>query len=280
MKQAKRGVQFFILLGVIIAMASCKKSKNSKLELEPYLKVKCDYVHKINDFYIVGSKQTPKEAGGASGKEIFEHSVKLFSNFLDQNEDGVIDTDRVELSNGLARHMLFVSGHLRFVNQVSAAKPLTKKGLYAMSMQTNKWPYLKAYNGKGWSVSQLNSSTWRPKQFNALWEEAFHTVTEAYSRYDADLKFTEGALLRKYMDDDIAAGTYDISVQNKEENGKYDRVTAVNEYIHQIWAIQFNGEEANLNVHQKKALELMISKGVPMRINSNYSKTVGERIKG
>ena len=44
------------------------------------------------------------------------------------------------------------------------------------------------------------------------------------------------------MDDDIAAGTYDISDQNKEENGKYDRVTAVNEYIQQIWAIQFNGQ--------------------------------------
>ena len=85
----------------------------------------------------------------------------------------MIHLDRVMLSNGLAKHMLFVSGHLRFVNQLSAAKPLTKKRLYIRSMQTNKWLYLKDYNGTGWSVNQLNSSTWRPEQFNALWEEAF-----------------------------------------------------------------------------------------------------------
>jgi hypothetical protein len=147
-------------------------------------------------------------------------------------------------------------------------------------MQTDNWPYIKDYNGTGWTINELNSSTWRPETMNALWEEVFHTLTEAYSRMDSELAFTEGAKLRQYMDDDIAAGTYDISVQNQEENGNYDKVTAVNEYIHQIWMIQFTGQEDKLNTHQKKALDFMRDKGIPMTLNPNYDQTLGTRVKG
>ena len=270
---------FLFLLFVYIS--GCSKEKVN-LDLESYLKSRCEYVHEINGFYIVGSDQKPtasETTSGTTGKDVFEHSVRLFSNFLDQDEDGIIDTDLFPLANGLANHMLFVSGHLRFVDKVSFAKSLENNNLYAMSMQTNHWPYVRDYNGKGWTLDQLNSSTWRPEQFNALWEETFHTLTEAYSRFDSDFRFTEGATLRELMDADIADGTYDISVQNQEENGNYDKVTAVNEYIHQIWAIQFAGEEAKLNSHQRSALEFMRNKGVPMTLNPEYSMVLGRRVK-
>lgn len=271
-----------LLSSLAIIISSCSKEKKHT-ELEPYLIAKCDYVHEINGFYIVSSDQKPSsnETGaGTTAKEIFEHSVKLFSNFLDQNEDGVIDSNLTQLSNGLAQHMLFVSGHLRFVNKVSMAKALENKSLYAMSMQTNKWSYVKSYNGKGWTIDALTSSTWRPENMNALWEETFHTITEAYSRFDPEFKFTEGGVLRDFMDTDIAAGTYDISEQNKAENGNYDRVTAVNEYINQIWMLHYAGHDDKLNTHQQNALDFMISKGVPMNLNPDYDKVLGNRIKG
>lgn len=270
------------LILTISAISACSKEKRIN-DLETYLKSRCDYVHNINGFYIVGSDQKPKSSlvtAGTTGKDIFEHSVRLFSNFLDQNDDGEIDSDKTELSKGLAKHMLFVSGHLKFVNKVSGAKSLQSRNLYAMSMQTNKWDYVKNYNGTGWTVSNLNSSTWRPETFNALWEETFHTITEAYSRYDSEFRFTEGGQLRTLMDADISAGTYDISVQNQEENGNYDRVTAVNEYIHQIWTIKFAGQESVLNTHQQSALDFMINKGVPMNLDPNYSRNLGKRVKG
>jgi len=81
------------------------------------------------------------------------------------------------------------------------------------------------------------------------------------------------------MEDDISDGTYDISEQNNLENGNYDKVTAVNEYIHQIWEINFSDQSDILNVHQTKALDFMIEKGVPMKLNANYEFILGKRLK-
>lgn len=281
-----------IITFTILITSSISCSKNDTLveeggvtntnALETYLKANADYVHHINGFYIVGSAAKPTSSettSGATGKDIFEHSVRLFSSFLDQNNDGVIDDDKKELNKWLAQKLVFISGPLSMVNKISAANLVEGKGLYGMSMQTDNWPYVKDYNGKGWTISELNSSTWRPQVFNALWEETFHTVTEAFSRVDPEFKFTTGGVLRKYMDDDIAAKTYDISVQNAEENGNYDKVTAVNEYIHQIWAINFAGQSNKLNSHQKKALEFMKKKKVPMQVNAGYTKMIGTKVK-
>lgn len=274
-----------LIFGILtVSCVSCSKN-NSVTEtgsLEEYLKANADYVHSINGFYIVGSAQKPtanETTPGTTGKEIFEHSIRLFSSFLDQNNDGVIDSDRKELNQRLANKLVFISGPLQMVDKISESNQLRSKGLYGMSMQTDNWPYVKNYNGKGWTVTVLNSSTWRPAIFNALWEETFHTVTEAYSRVDQEFKFTPGGVLRKYMDDDIAAKTYDISVQNAAENGNYDRVTAVNEYIHQIWAINFAGQSHILNTHQKKALAFLKKKQVPMQLNASYTNMLGTKIK-
>ena len=103
--------------------------------------------------------------------------------------------------------------------------------------------------------------------------------SEAFNRIDDDFKFSKGGYLRKLMDNDILDGTYDISEQNKLENGDYDKITAVNEYIHQIWQINFSGQSNVLNVHQKKALDFMIKKRVPMTVNPNYELILGKRLK-
>ncbi|CAM1358603.1 exported hypothetical protein [Tenacibaculum litopenaei] len=255
---------------------------NNTSSLVEYLKANADFVHEINGFYIVGSAQkpgSPETTPGTTGKEIFDHSVRLFSNFLDQDNDGVIDADKKQLNKDLAAKLLFISGPLTMVDKISESTQVNAKGLYGMSMQTNHWPYIKDYNGKGWTVSKLESSTWRPPNFNALWEETFHTITEAYSRTDQSFRFTTGGALRTHMDKDIQAKTYDISEQNAAENGNYDKVTAVNEYIHQIWAIAYAGQEVALNPHQKAALAFMKTKNVPMKLVPNYAHKIGKTIK-
>ncbi|WP_233131515.1 hypothetical protein [Tenacibaculum holothuriorum] len=278
----------FIVIIVVSSCISCSKNDtiigvnpSDTNSLEAYLKANADYVHNINGFYIVGSATKPKEASPSTttGKDIFDHSIRLFSSFLDQNNDGIIDDDKKELNKWLAQKLVFISGPLSMVDKISESNQVAGKGLYGMSMQTDNWPYVKGYNGKGWTINKLISSTWRPNNMNALWEEVFHTITEAYSRVDSEFKFTTGGALRTYMDDDINAKTYDISEQNAAENGNYDKVTAVNEYIHQIWAINFAGQNQSLNSHQKKALEFMKKKNVPMSVNANYSKMLGTKIK-
>lgn len=271
---------------ILICLISCSNNNNdivtAPTSLEDYLKANADYVHNINGFYIVGSAVNPtlnETTPGTTAKNIFDHSIRLFSSFLDENNDGVVDDDKKELNKQLAEKTLFISGPLTMVDKISEANQLRNKGLYGMSMQTDNWPYIKDYNGKGWTVSELKSSTWRPNNMNALWEEVFHTITEAISRTDSEFAFTSGKKLRQYMDADIAANTYDISEQNAAENGNYDKVTAVNEYIHQIWAINFANQNAVLNTHQKAALQFMIDKKVPMQVNADYDKIIGTKIK-
>lgn len=279
----KKGVGMLLAFLMVSLITSCSKDENSTTtDLKSYLTSNADYVHEINGFYIVGTAETPRAdetTPGATGKEVFDHAVRLFSNFLDHNGDGKIDDDRIILNQQMAKTVMFVSGYLNKVDQISEASAVTGNGLYAMSMQTDNWPYVKGFTGKNFTVNQLNSSTWRPENSNALWEETFHTITEALSRSDSEFAFTEGKKLRQLMDADIAAGSYDISVQNQEENGNYDRVTAVNEYIHQIWMIHYAGQTDKLNTYQKQALDFMISKNVPMQLDPNYNHTIGSRVK-
>ncbi|QZT38834.1 hypothetical protein K5X82_08015 [Halosquirtibacter xylanolyticus] len=268
----------FVLL--LAFTTGCKKSDDtsSAKNLDEYLKQTCSYIHEINGFYIVASNETPTNSEGASSKEIWEHTIKLFSNYLDQDEDGVIDSDKNELSEALKTHMLFCIGSENFVNKISRSRFVESK-YYTMSMQTDKWSYLASYTGKGWTFDKLSSSTWRPEPFNALWEETYHTMTEALSRSDDSFKFTKGKLLREAMDADITAGTYETETQNKEEGGKYDKITAVNEYIHQIWAVANAGHDNKLNSHQQKALKFMKEKSIILKVNPQYSQKIGTTLK-
>ena len=264
-------------------MISCAKSKkynNCKTEICNYLMDKSFYVHEINGFYIVASNEIPtKEYGlSPSSSDIFNRAIKLFGSFLDQNNDGKIDQEYLELSKGLSENLAFVIGHRDFVDEVTE-KIERRYGVYGIGFFSDNWPYIPTYDGTGFLVDELNSSMWRPESFDATWEETFHTITEAFNRIDNGFKFSEGGYLRKLMDDDILGGTYDISEQNNLENGDYDKITAVNEYLHQIWGVNFSGQSDVLNVHQKKVLEFMIEKKVPMTVNPNYEFILGNRLK-
>ena len=57
------------------------------------------------------------------------------------------------------------------------------------------------------------------------------------------------------------------------------RLLPLNEYIHQIWAIAYAGQEVALNTHQKAALAFMKTKNVPMKLVPNYAHKIGKTIK-
>ena len=272
-----------ILILFMFISQSCNDLPNYEVcqsEMCNYLIENSSYVHEINGFYIVSSDEIPtKEYGfNHTSIDIFNKVIKLFGSFLDQDNDGNIDQQYLQISTGLSENLAFVIGHRDFVDEITH-KTERKYGVYGMGFFSDSWPYVPTYDGTGFLVNELNSSMWRPEHFDATWEETFHTITEAYNRIDDDFKFTKGAYLRELMDQDISNGTYDISEQNDLENGGYDSETAVNEYIHQIWQINFSGQADKLNIYQKKALEFMIMKGVPMAVNPNYKFIIGERIK-
>ena len=267
------------LKNVPISCNNLPTYKNCESNLCNYLVENASYVHEINGFYIVSSDQDPSKEYGfnAAPLDVFNHSIKLFSRFLDQDNDGQIDKKYFNLNKGLSENLAFVIGHRGFVDDMTQL--IENYDIYGMGMFTDEWPYIPTYDGKGFLVKDLNSSLWRPKDEDATWEETFHTITEAFNRIDDDFKFSEGAYLRELMDDDIFNGTYDISEQNNLEGGGYDSETAVNEYIYQIWQINFSGQSNKLNSYQNKVLEFMFEKGVPMKLNPEYKFCIGERIK-
>lgn len=267
------------LKNVPISCNNLPTYKNCESNLCNYLVENASYVHEINGFYIVSSDQDPSKEYGfnAASLDVFNHSIKLFSSFLDQDNDGQIDKKYFNLNKGLSENLAFVIGHRGFVDDMTQL--IENYDIYGMGMFTDEWPYIPTYDGKGFLVKDLNSSLWRPKDEDATWEETFHTITEAFNRIDDDFKFSEGAYLRELMDDDIFNGTYDISEQNNLEGGGYDSETAVNEYIYQIWQINFSGQSNKLNSYQNKVLEFMFEKGVPMKLNPEYKFCIGERIK-
>ena len=272
----------FIILFMFIYQ-SCTELPNKEVcesEMCNYLMENASYVHEINGFYIVSSDEIPtKEYGfNHTSLDVFNKVIKLFGSFLDQNNDGKIDQEYLKLNTGLSENLAFVIGHRDFVDEITN-KTERKYRVYGMGFFSDSWPYVPTYDGTSFVINKLNSSLWRPEHFDATWEETFHTITEAFNRIDIDFKFSKQGYLRKLMDDDILDGTYDISEQNNLENGNYDKITAVNEYIHQIWQINFSGQSNVLNVHQKKALDFMIKKRVPMTVNPNYELILGKRLK-
>ena len=218
-----------LLILIFIVSFSCNDKRKNGLDpkdannLKEYLNIKSSYLHEINGFYIASSSEKPTEEHGVNttADVIFEKSIRLFSSFLDQDNNGKLDDNYQQLSEGLAKYMTFILGHRNFVDEVSQVVQ-EKYDIYGMGFFSDSWPHELTYDGTGFSVNKLNSSMWRPEKFDAVWEETFHTLTEVYSRIDDDFKFTEGAKLRQYMEDDIVAGTYDISEQNTLENGNYE----------------------------------------------------------
>ena len=126
---------------------------------------KASYVHEINGFYIVSSDEIPTKEYGFNHTpiDVFNKSIKLFSSFLDQNNDGSIDQEYLSLNTALSENLAFVIGHRDFVDEITY-KTEKKYGVYGMGFFSDSWPYVPSYDGKGFLVNKLNSSMWRPWQ--------------------------------------------------------------------------------------------------------------------
>ena len=72
-----------------------------------------------------------------------------------------------------------------------------------------------------------------------MWEETFHTVTEALAKVDARLTVSRrrrdaAPPLHCLMNEDRRSGAYDTREQNRREGGDYDDNTALVELLHQV----------------------------------------------
>ena len=269
-----------IIIFSSIIFSCSNESKLKPNTLESYLVNNFNYVAKIDSFYIAAGNRRPKEtdAPSATGKDVFEMSVRIFESLLDQNEDGVIDNPA--LVESLASNLMFLIDHTDVTN-IEEEKIQTLYGNYVMTMKSNIWPYMPSfhYSDCDLGISSLNTSLWRPETYNALWEECFHTITEAQNRISPDFSFTPNSILGGYMQSDINAGTYDISEQNELEDDGYDFITGVNEYMHQIWLINLCGSKNILNEYQLEVLAHFSNLGIPLSINTDYNLELAEIIK-
>ena len=219
---------------------SCAEKSNLQSDtLESYLQNKFSHVAKIQGFYIAAGNSKPLETDdpNATAEDIFHMSIRIFESLLDQNEDGEVDSP--DLINSLSSNLMFLIDHTD-VTDIEEEKIQNRFGNYVMTMKSNIWPYMPNYNFSDCDldISELKTSLWRPSSYNALWEECFHTITEAKNRIIPDYSFEPNSIMGTYMQNDIDAGTYDISEQNDLENDGYDFNTGVNEYIHQkVWWI-------------------------------------------
>jgi hypothetical protein len=247
--------------------------------LEKYLSEHFEYVSRVEGFYIAGVDEpslTP-DSPGPNGRVVFEEALLLFSSYLDQDDDGEIDDPQIV--QNLGANLVFIIGYAPFLEPHESAIE-SQFNRYAMSMKTDAWPFVPSYDGKDFVVTGLRSSMWRPEPFNAQWEETFHTITEAYNRSDSSWSFEMGSVLSTLMQADIDAGQYDIEEQNQLEGGNYDWQTAVNEYVHQIWAIHF-GEQADVLTDSQQAVldHMKQTPGFPMAVNTAYSRLLALKIK-
>jgi len=248
-------------------------------KLEACIPPRFKYVYRIGDFYILGTDERPRESdrNDRQGEEAVLQAVRLFGSFLDANEDGKVDDPR--LLKSLGDNFAFAIGsdlRLRPVEELIERKT----GCYVISMKTDIWPFFPNWSGTGFPLSGIKDSMWRPDSMNALWEECFHTITEAYRCCDEEWGFGKKSRLGLLMAEDIAAGNYDIEKQNKMEGGDYDWATAVNEYVHQIWLVNQAGKKAALTKSQKQVLKLMqATRGFPMKVNPNYPLDISIRVR-
>lgn len=248
-------------------------------QLEGQIPEQFTHVYRIGGFYIMGTDERPRETDrrDRTGEEVVQQAVRLFSSLLDQDQDGVVD-DATLLDN-LAEHFVFAIGYESSLSPFEDAFD-RQTGRYVMAMKTDIWPFFPDWAGRGFSLTSLNTSLWRPRDMNALWEECFHTVTEAYNRHRADWSFAPDGPLGRAMQADIDAQAYDISEQNRLEGGHYDWNTAVNEYVHQIWLVNQGGAADVLTGPQTQVLDQMkATSGFPLAVDKDYDLNLAQRVR-
>jgi hypothetical protein len=284
-----------LLVGMLVSQRLChstaaqeseKQSGSESLvaqsgnpRLESCIPARFKYVYRIGNFYILGTDERPRESDrdNRQGEEVVLQAVRLFGSFLDSNEDGKVDDPK--LLQSLGENFAFAVGSDRRLRPVEELIE-RKTGCYVISMKTDIWPFFPNWTGRGFQLNRIKDSMWRPDTMNALWEECFHTITEAYRCRDDEWDFGKKSRLGLLMAKDIAAGSYDIEKQNKIEGGDYDWATAVNEYVHQIWLVNQAGKSHVLTKPQNQVLEFMQStRGFPMKVNPNYPLDIAIRVR-
>ena len=105
-----------IIIFSSIIFSCTNESKPKQNSLESYLINNFNYVAKIDSFYIAAGDRRPKETDtpSATGKDVFEMSVRIFESLLDQNEDGAIDNPAFVES--LASNLMFLIDHTDITN--------------------------------------------------------------------------------------------------------------------------------------------------------------------
>lgn len=247
--------------------------------LEAQIPEQFTHVYRIGGFYIMGTDEAPRETDrrDRTGEEVVEQAVRLFTSLLDTNQDGAVD-DPVLLEN-LSEQFVFAIGY------ESSLSPFEDEfdrqtGRYVMAMKTDIWPFFPEWRGRGFSLTSINTSLWRPRSMNALWEECFHTVTEAYNRHRSEWSFAPEGVFGRSMQADIDAQAYDIMEQNRLEGGHYDWSTAVNEYIHQIWLVNQAGQADVLTAAQNAVLDVMkTTPGFPMGLDKDVEGSLAVRVR-
>ncbi|MAV35040.1 MAG: hypothetical protein CMJ59_06235 [Planctomycetaceae bacterium] len=237
------------------------------------------HVYRIGNFYIMGTDQRPRNTDrpDRTGEEVVLQAVRLFSSLLDANGDGAVDQPKLLTTMG--QNFAFAIGADQTLRPIEETLD-RETGRYVISMKTDIWPFFPDWNGKGFRLSRLDSSLWRPDKMNALWEECFHAYNESWNLHSNQWSFGKKGGLGRAMATDIKTGDYDIQEQNRLEHGDYDWNTAVNEYIHQIWVIQKGGQDEILTEPQQKVLEFMrTSPGFSMDMNKDYSGSLAVKVR-
>ncbi len=261
---------------LFIILANCSFAQAQKDgNLVKYLNENFHHVYAFNEFYIASTTEKPLVVAAKehpTAENVVNDACRLVSSFLDSDNNGMADDGY--LVKTMAKRFILAIGYERTLVEHEEAIH-ARFGRYVISMKTDIWPYRPDYTFDRPAISRLNTSTWRPRNYSALIEEAFHVVTESYNRMDPDFSFDKGAKLSRLMASDINNEEYDIEQQNREEGGGYDWQTAVNEYIHQIWLIENTGKSEILTQNQKKALEIMArKKGFPLHLKKDYDRNL------
>jgi len=230
---------------------------------------KFPHVVAMEGFVIFGS---PQGDATASVEEIFIKTVARFR-WLMYNSDGSVRS--ADVCRALKEKLCFGCGNMANGHADVEDAVYREFGNYVMSMKCDTWHYNPSWEGMfpADEVQNFVKSLWRPEGSCAVWEETLHTITEAFNRLSSMdpeqysmWSFEEGSQLGNLMQEDIDAGNYDIEEQNRVENGQYNFITAVNEYVHQVWVVHYAGHGDLLQGPKARVLEILTATpGMPLR---------------
>lgn len=243
--------------------------------IEESLPAEFTNIARIGSFFIIGTGDPERfnEADQATvdENELFDAACAAFCSMLDPEGTGTVTNK--PLLKALEDTMTFCVAPNKLCSEVDHVINETI-GLYCLTYRSDLMPFNRDYDptsATGFDGQEcMKTSYWRPNKHSALWEECFHTVTEALNRSEAPgWSYEMDSHLGQLLKQEIDQGDYDISKQCEDEGGApgckygdqntYNWRTAVNEWVHQIWQIQAAGRTDVLTDAQLEVVEHMTS---------------------